>query len=219
MIHFPFLKPISHWMYSACGAMFAPIGVCYSNTLPRGLDGILLQKERRGCLPTGPISLVMIWRTKLGLIMIGMPGTIGKQCRPSYGSFVYQVLRWSSLVRMESWRTSMPRFEKKRDLSRCRRCNFFVVSKIFQHVGWRRESKSMTLLVSHSRQLCFGPGIFCWRRSESRGCVDNRESLSLFHLFTLFGQGILFVVCLGVFVGCGCCFCFVFPDRVLATVV
>ena len=28
--------------------MFVPIGICYSNTLrPRGLDGILLQKERR----------------------------------------------------------------------------------------------------------------------------------------------------------------------------
>ena len=48
-----------------------------------------------------PIDLGMIWRTKLGLMTIGMPGTIGKPWKPDYGGYVNQLLPWSFLVSME----------------------------------------------------------------------------------------------------------------------
>ena len=63
--------------------------------------------------------------------------------------------------------------------------------------GYVNQPLSWSFLASMEYFLAFMP------RFESRRCVDSREGLSLFHLFTTIGQGHAFVVCL--FVGGGFC--------------
>ena len=190
--------------YLVCGAMFARGGGYCSSTLRQlGRDGIRWRRERRDSSPTGPINLGMIWRMKSGLMTIGMRGGFGGRPGPGtvYGDYVSLVPHCSFLVRKESLRASMTRSERK---SMLYRYSFLEVSKMCQLAERKRGSKSRMPLLAHSCQsVRWTLTISCWRRSESRGCVDSRESLSLFHLFTMIGLGPLLVflfVCGGGFV-------------------
>ena len=174
--------------YLVCGAMFARGGGYCSSTLRQlGRDGIRWRRERRGSLPTGPINLGMIWRMKSGL----MRGESGRPAGTVYGGYVSLVPHCSFLVRKESLRASMTRSEGK---SMLYRYSFLEVSKMCQLAERKKGSKSRMLLLAHSCQsLHWTLTISCWRRSESRGCVDSRERLSMFHLFTMIGLGRLLV--------------------------
>ena len=142
-------------MCQVCGVMFAHVGDYCSSTLkPRGLDGTRWQKERRGSLPTDPISLGMIWKTNFGLITISMLGAPGVLQRTNYGGYVNQLLPWSFLVSKEYFLACMPRFERK---SKSYRCSLLVVSMMYQIAGKRSGSKPMMVLLSHSCPHCIGP--------------------------------------------------------------
>ena len=179
-------------MCQVCGAMFAHVGDYCSSTLkPRGLDGTRWQKERSGSLTTDPISLGMIWRTNFGLITISMLGAPGILQRTNYGGYVNQLLPWSFLVSKEYFLACMPRFERK---SKSYRCSLLVVSKMYQIAGKRSGSKPMMLLLSHSCPHCIGPWLYFLLKTRwEPGIVDSRESLSLFHLLTPIGQGLVVV--------------------------
>ena len=65
-----------------------PTRVCAQWLHPQGPDG----KKRGGSLTTGRINLETIWRTKLGLMTICMPGAIGELQRPDYSGYINQLL-------------------------------------------------------------------------------------------------------------------------------
>ena len=122
---------------------------------------------------------------------IGVRGESGRRLGTVYGGYVSLVPHCSFVVRKESLRASMTRSERK---SMLYRYSFLEVNKMCQLAERKRGSKSRMLLLAHSCQsLHWTLTISCWRRSESRGCVDSRESLSLFRLFTMIGLGRLLV--------------------------
>ena len=87
----------------------------------------------------------------------------------------------SFLVRKESLRASMTRSERK---SMLYRYSFLEVSKMCQLAERKRGSKSRMPLLAHSCQsVRWTLTISCWRRSESRRCVEpwEHELVSTFH--------------------------------------
>ena len=181
--------------YLVCGVMFARGGGSCNSTLRQlGRDGIQWRRERRDSSPTGPINLGMIWRMKSGLMAIGMRGKSGGLLGTDYGDYVSQAPHSSFLVSTGFLRAFMTRYERK---SMLYRYSSLEVSKMCQLAERKRGSKPRIPLLAHSCLFVHWTlTISCWRRSESRGCVDSRESLSLFHLFTMIGLGHLLVLCL-----------------------
>ena len=174
--------------YLVCGVMFARGGGSCNSTLRQlGRDGIQWRRERRDSSPTGPINRGMIWRMKSGLMTIGMRGESGGLLGTDYGDYVSQAPLCSFLVSTGFLRAFMTRYERK---SMLYRYSSLEVSKMCQLAERKRGSKPKIPLLARSCFLVHWTlTISCWRRSESRGCVDSRESLSLFHLFTMIGLG------------------------------
>ena len=112
----------------------------------------------------------------------GLPGT-------DYGDCV-SLAPIAVSMRKESLHASITKSERK---SMSYRYSFLEVSKMCQLAERKRGSKSRILLLAHSCQSVHWT-LTIWRRSESRGCVDSRESLRLFHLFTMIRLGQWFVL-------------------------